>query len=112
MDDSEKMLCGRCDGTGIDPEVDEQGCEQICKKCAGVRKLDWVSNVTGMELTREQKTILFVINTLNELADEGILTKGPFEIDPEYKAIIKSFNPTPEEIKEVIDLLRLEGYIR
>lgn len=104
----ERIKCTRCKGTGIDPELPNN---EPCIKCSGLKKLDWVENITGVELTRTDKTILFVIQSLNELAEIGIITGGGLNIDERAKEIIKDFKPTGDEIREVILSLKRQGFI-
>lgn len=104
----EKLKCSRCKGTGIDPELENN---QPCKKCSGLKKLDWIQNITGFELSREEKCILFTIKTLNELTDMGILTGNGLKIDERAKDLIKDFKPTKEEVELAIIILKREGHI-
>lgn len=65
----------------------------------------------GKEYTRNQKAMLFVIKTLNELCDEGVLTGKVFDIVNEALEAIEGFKPTDKEIIECIAVLKEEGYI-
>lgn len=104
----ERIKCPRCEGTGIDPELPNN---KPCTKCSGLKKLDWVENITGVELTRMDKTVLFVIQSLNELAEIGIMSNGSLSIDERAKESIKDFEPTKDEMREVISSLKKQGYI-
>ena len=103
----ERSECSRCKGTGQDPET----LNSVCKKCSGMKDLDWIENITGFELTRSQKTLLYVINILNDLAEMGILSKGPFVIDERSKGLIKDFKPTEDEMEHAIIELKIGGYV-
>ena len=62
-----------------------------------------------MEYTRKEKTILYCINILNQLAEKGLVTNGGWEIAPEGINAICGFEPTKKEIEEggiVSSLLR------
>lgn len=108
MTEIEKIKCGRCKGTGIDPELPDN---QICKKCSGFKVLDWVQNITGFRLTRKEKSILYVLNTLNVLAEQGLVTDGGIEIDEKAKKTIEQFKPTEEELQETMAILNQEGIV-
>ena len=42
-------ICDRCDGSGYEPKVDpNQFFRMPCSKCQGDKKVDWISNVTGV----------------------------------------------------------------
>ena len=63
--------------------------------------------------TREERVLLSTIITLNDLAEIGIFTEGPFQIvDIERaKEIVGDITPTEEEVKEVIAWMKHEGYM-
>jgi len=103
----EKIKCSKCKGTGRDPET----LNSVCKKCSGMKELDWIENVTGFELTRSQKTLLYVINILNELVELGMLTSGTLDIDERSKELIKDFKPTEDEMQNAILELKSQGYV-
>lgn len=65
------------------------------------------------KLTRDQEVILYVINTLNELVQKGLLEGGCFELSEEAKQIVKEmdFEPTEKEIEKVMVYLKQEGFI-
>ena len=64
-------------------------------------------------LTHEEKVLLSVIKTLDELRDMGILSGGAFTFpDPErVDEILGDFQPTEDEIKEVMAWMAEKGYI-
>jgi len=103
----EKIICDSCKGTGIDPK----SINEPCKKCSGFKKLDWIQNATGIEITREEKCLLFAIKTLNELSEMGVLSNGGLKIDENAKIILEDFEPTTEELEKAINILKQEGYI-
>lgn len=63
--------------------------------------------------TREEKVLLSVIITLNDLAEMGIFTEGPFKVmDIEKsKEIVGDITPTEEEVKTIIAWMIHEGYM-
>jgi hypothetical protein len=63
--------------------------------------------------TRGERVLLSIIMTLNSLADQGILTNGPFIIIDMEKAkeIVGDIKPTQDEIEEIIEWLKIEGYM-
>lgn len=67
----------------------------------------------NIELTREQKVILYVINTLNTLVEQGLLEGGCFELSEEAKQIVEEmdFEPTEKEIEKVMIYFKQEGHI-
>lgn len=69
-----------------------------------LEKKDW---------TREERVLLSIIMNLNSLADQGILTNGPFIITDMEKAkeIVEDIKPTQDEIEEIIEWLKIEGYM-
>jgi len=69
-----------------------------------LEKKDW---------TRGERVLLSIIMTLNSLADQGILTNGPFIITDMEKAreIVGDIEPTQDEMEEVIEWLKMEGYM-
>lgn len=104
----EKIKCSRCKGTGIDPVLENN---QSCKKCSGLKKLDWIQNITGVELSRMDKTLLFVIQALNKFAELGLMTDGGLKVDDRAKEVIKDFKPTEKEIEIATLTLKKQGYI-
>lgn len=64
------------------------------------------------KFTRQEKAIIYVVKTLNELSDMGILEGKAFTISKEGLEAIEGFEPTSEEIKNVMEMLANEGYIR
>ena len=71
-----------------------------------------ITNTEG-EVSRKGLVILYVIRTLNELVDKGMLVGKAFELNEKAHELLEGLDPLPtdEEMKEVIDLLKLEGYI-
>ena len=69
-----------------------------------LEKKDW---------TREERVLLSVIITLNDLAEMGIFTEGQFEIVDIEKAkeIAGDISPTEDEVKEIIVWMKAEGYM-
>ena len=69
-----------------------------------LEKKDW---------TREERVLLSVIITLNDLAEMGIFTEGPFEIVDIEKAkeIAGDISPTEEEVNSIIVWMKEEGYM-
>ena len=69
--------------------------------------------VNSVEVSRKGLVILYVIKTLNELSDMGILEGKAFELDEKAHELLKGLNtpPTDEEIQETLILLKSEGYI-
>lgn len=43
-----EMLCDKCNGTGFVNSKDGPLQEEVCPKCRGQRKIDWVENVVGV----------------------------------------------------------------
>lgn len=64
-----------------------------------------------IELSRLQKTIIFVINTLNELSDKGLLKGKAFKLSEDALGLIEGFKPTDDEIILVLGMLKEKGYI-
>lgn len=62
---------------------------------------------------RGERVLLSVIITLNDLAEMGILTEGPFEIVDIEKAkeIAGDITPTEDEVKEIMAWMKVEGYM-
>jgi len=106
---TEKIKCSRCKGTGIDPNLEG---DQPCKKCSGLKKLDWIQNAREVSLSRQDKCVIFVIKTMNELIEKGFLTGSAFTISKEAEEIAKNFKPTLDEIKEVVMWFKMGGYIK
>lgn len=100
--------CSKCKGSGIEPGTENT----ICNKCSGLRKLDWIQNATGFKLSREQKAILFVIKSLNKLVEMGIMAGGNLQLDERVENIIKDFNPTDDELKKAVAILKHCGYVQ
>ena len=45
-----ETICDRCNGSGYDPRGDDaQFFRIICQKCQGEKKVDWISNITGIK---------------------------------------------------------------
>jgi hypothetical protein len=66
------------------------------------------------KLNRIEKTIIYVIKSLNELEDAGLLEGRAFDV-PENKNLEKQmegFEPTPEEMFSVINFLKKEGHLQ
>ena len=63
------------------------------------------------EYSRFDLTCLYVIKTLNELVDKGIMTGNLWEITDSAEELIKDFEPTDEEMQLVIVLMKKDGYI-
>ena len=63
-------------------------------------------------ITREQKAMLYVIKTLNELVDMGIMEGKPFEVTEVGLEHIKDFEPTDEEMKIAVLSLKALGHIQ
>jgi len=63
------------------------------------------------EFTREQLVMIYVINTMNELVDMGLLEGGVFNVTEKGLKLIENLDPTEEEIIKAIDGLKLAGYI-
>lgn len=63
--------------------------------------------------TKEEKILLYVIRTLNELADMGLVTEGPFKIADMEKAneVIGDFEPTNDEIEQTMYWMKDKGYL-
>lgn len=110
MTDFEKIKCERCKGTGIDPESLTNEASS-CKKCSGLKELDWVQNITGVELTRIDKAIIYSIKTLNDLVEKGVLEDGGMTIGSEGEELIKGFKPTKEELEIAMAILKKEGHL-
>ena len=108
VEKNELVTCSRCKGTGKDPDIPDE----VCKKCSGLKKMDWVQNARGYALTREEKVTLYVIKTLNKLVDVGILEGQVFTISKQAEEAIKDFKPTSEELKEAVLAFKREGYIQ
>ncbi|MFW9871589.1 MAG: hypothetical protein ACFFG0_00640 [Candidatus Thorarchaeota archaeon] len=106
MKDGE-VYCSKCKGKGIDPDFPNEECH----KCSGLKKLDWITNATGQAFNRQEKSMLFVIKTLNELVKKGILTQGGFQLSSKAEEAIKGFKPTDIEIQQAMAILKNEGYI-
>lgn len=64
----------------------------------------------GIKLERDQKAILYVVKTLNELSDKGILKGKPIEITEKGLKEIKDFEPTNDEIQEAVKKMAVMGY--
>ena len=64
-------------------------------------------------LTHEEKVLLSVIKTLNDLTEMGILSGGAFTFPDPKKVdeILEDFEPTEDEIKEVMAWMAEKGYI-
>jgi hypothetical protein len=107
MTDFAKVICDNCKGTGIEPK----SFNESCKKCSGIKELDWIQNITGVEISRLDKSILFVIKALNILAEKGLVTNGNMAISSEALEMIKDFKPTKEEMETAVAILKKEGHI-
>jgi len=45
-----EKICDRCEGSGYEPkQCKAQWFRAVCKKCQGEKKVDWISNVTGVK---------------------------------------------------------------
>jgi len=45
-----EKICDRCEGSGYEPkQCEAQWFRTVCKKCQGEKKVDWISNVTGVK---------------------------------------------------------------
>ena len=45
-----ETICDRCNGSGYEPIGDDaQVLRMSCKKCQGEKKVDWISNITGIK---------------------------------------------------------------
>jgi len=64
-----------------------------------------------IELNRIQKTFLYIIDLFNSLVDNGIMEGKVFKIAREAYPLFENFEPTEEEITEVILFMKKEGYI-
>jgi hypothetical protein len=64
-------------------------------------------------LNHNEKVLLSVIRTLNELVEMGILSDGPFTFPDPKKVdeILGDFKPTEQEIKRTMTWMKSEGYI-
>jgi hypothetical protein len=48
-----EFICDRCDGTGYEPGQDLNSNElEICGKCFGRKKLDWIEKLVGKKRPR------------------------------------------------------------
>lgn len=65
----------------------------------------------GIKITRKHKALVYVIKTMNELVDKGIMKGKPFEVTEDGLELIKGFKPTNDEIKIAILKLKSMGYI-
>ena len=64
------------------------------------------------EFDRGHKAILWVIRMLNRLEEEGIVEGRAYEINEEefnVDELLEGFEPTPQEMDSVIQMLRAEG---
>lgn len=55
-----EKFCDKCSGTGFVVSQSNPDLEDLCPKCRGKRKLDWIENIVGV--TR-QKSVLDQVNT-------------------------------------------------
>lgn len=64
--------------------------------------------------SREEKVLLSVIIHLNDLAEMGIMTEGPFQIlDMERaKEIVGDIKPTEDEITNIVVWMKEKGYMQ
>ena len=100
--------CSRCKGTGVDPELENN---QVCKKCSGLKNLDWIANITGIEFSREEKALIYVIKMLNDLSTMGIMSGDCLKLGENAENIIKNFEPSKKEIEEAVSELKQQGFI-
>ena len=61
------------------------------------------------EFTREEKTLIFVLKTLNDLVDKGFCEGGGYEITEKGLEILGDFVPTEQEMKDCIENLKNSG---
>ena len=64
-----------------------------------------------IEWTREQKTIVYVLKMLNELAAAGFLTGGEYTVSEKGLKVIEDFEPTTQEIDDCIGIMKQQGMI-
>jgi hypothetical protein len=62
-------------------------------------------------LTRDQLTVIYVLKTLNELVDKGLMEGKMYEITDTGLGLIKGFEPTEDELAECIRKMKEEGMI-
>jgi hypothetical protein len=62
-------------------------------------------------LTRDQLTIIYVLHTLNELVDKGLMEGKMCEITEKGLDLIKGFEPTEEELADCIQNMKEQGMI-
>jgi c-di-GMP-related signal transduction protein len=65
-------------------------------------------------LNHNEKVVLSVIRTLNELVEKGILSEGPFTFPDPKKVdeILGDFQPTEDEIRDTIIWMKSKGYMQ
>lgn len=66
---------------------------------------------TDQELTREEKSVVFCIKTLNDLIEEGLVTGGKYKVTEKGLKEIEDFKPTDEDIEFGMAILAREGLI-
>lgn len=58
---------------------------------------------------RMQKVLLYTIETLNILAEKGLLTDGGLRLTDKARDLIEGFEPETEELEEAMFILKKEG---
>lgn len=62
-------------------------------------------------INREQKTLIYVLNTFNELVEKGLMEGGGYEVSETGLELIKGFEPTEEELQECIRQMKEQGIL-
>jgi hypothetical protein len=68
-------------------------------------------DIIKKDITREQKVLVYVLKTLNDLVEKGIMEGGGYQVTEEGLKYIKGFEPTDDELRECIDLLKADGVL-
>lgn len=62
-------------------------------------------------LTCLEKSVVYCIKILNELVDAGIIEGKPYEVTEKGLKEIKDFDPTDEELKDGMLVLKSQGLV-
>jgi len=62
-----------------------------------------------IDYTREQKTFIYILNSLDEFKKMGLIEGGMFEVTQKGLDAIEGFEPTDEEIQKCMEEMRNEG---
>ena len=72
LKENEKIQCERCKGKGhlgpLPVKVDHERYKILCPKCYGLRELDWIENVVGLD---KSNTLIILVCMANGLVPDN-----------------------------------------